>query len=194
MFNNLHKSNNIDQTQPQSSSQPTHVPPNIPVIPNPNRYPTLTFHRNVDRPSIYDCADFKYQPYWKYGPAEWFEILEQRFTVREVIFNDHKFFNVVKKLSADVMVRLENLLKSLDPGNRYNAVKQALLDRYTDSDSVIISKFFSDVTLGNRTSSEFLEALVASGKDIFSKHCISRIWCEMLPHLLCTHAIKAQHT
>ena len=79
--------------------------------------------------------------------------------MRGVISDDDKYFNVVKNLSANVTVRLENLLESLTPGNRYNPLKQVLLDRYTESDSVTIANFFSNVSLGTRNPTRVFKGI-----------------------------------
>ena len=119
-----------------------HVPPSPPGVPN----------------HVEDCTDFQYQPFWKHNPSEWFYVIERRFVKYRVFSDKDQYFNALKNLPRDFLVKVDNVLKSLVVGSKYTGLKRALIDKYVEDDSTRIKKFFENTSLGTRTPSEFLEA------------------------------------
>ena len=114
-------------------------------------------------------------------------MLKRRFAARRIISDDDKYYNVIENLSADVLIKMDNLLRSLPRGNKYYAVKSALLEKYVEREASRINSFFNNIKMDSRTLFEFLEALTASGRDIFPRDSILRIWSERLPPYISVH-------
>ena len=61
------------------------------------------------------------------------------------MISDDKYCNVIKNLSADVLIKIDNLLRSLPRGNKYHALKSALLEKYVESEAYRINSFFNNI-------------------------------------------------
>ena len=112
---------------------------------------------------VFDNAEFKYHPFMRSNPKEWFEVLEQKFYKRNVTSDSDKYFNVIKNLPQDILTKIQYLLESLPENDRYESVKRALIDKFVTKDEVKISNLFSATGMGSMTPSEYLELLTASG-------------------------------
>ena len=55
--------------------------------------------------------DFKFEPFWKHNPSEWFYKLERRFETYRVTSDDDKYFNVVKNLTPDVLAKVDKFIE-----------------------------------------------------------------------------------
>ena len=95
--------------------------------------------------------------------------------------DDDKYFHVVKNLTHDVLLKIDNFLESLPVDNKYLTLQQALLERYTEKEENKLDKFLNNAVMGPRTPSEFLEFLTATGANIFPRDSILKIWYERLP-------------
>ena len=155
--------------------QPAHVE-NYKQPPNP-----MAFH--IPNPAFYrDNADIKFHPFMKQNPREWFEMLEQRFEARNVLADHDRYFNVIKNLPADVLSKVEFLLNSLSPHNKYETLKRALVEKFSIEEETRINNFLNNTSMGTLTPSEFLEYLTASGNGFFPRNSILKVWLERLPN------------
>ena len=103
-------------------------------------------------------------------------MLERRFEVYRVESDDDKYFHVVKNLTHDVLLKIDNFLESLPVDNKYLTLQQALLERYTEKEENILDTFLNNGIMGPRYPSEFFECLTATGTNIFPRDSILRIW------------------
>lgn len=88
---------------------PTTAVASMPLFPPPITLAPTHIHVQNTRYN----PDFRFQPFWKVNPVEWFNLLERRFETYDVISDEDKYFNIVKNLTPDVLVKVDNILKSL---------------------------------------------------------------------------------
>ena len=154
---------NLFQNNPRPFSQQ----PNLPIYSDSYRPPLPQ-----SEGAVFDNAEFKYHPFMKSNPEEWFAILEQKFEKRNVTLDSDKYYNVIKNLPQDVLTKVQYLLESLPDNDRYETVKRALIDKFVTKDDVKISNLFNSTGIGSMTPSEYLEFLTASGKNILNQEAI----------------------
>ena len=183
-------SNNSQQNNINNNSVDNNL--NSRVCENPHSFQNFNFppenRLNLRDNQVIDCFDFKYQDFWKHSPTEWFNVLERRFIKYNVVNDEDKYFNVLKNLPQDVLVKIDNKLKSLVTGSKYPDLKLALINKYEECETIKIDKLFSGAFLGTRKPSEFLEALTAASSTLdMPRHTILKIWAERLPSYISAH-------
>ena len=196
-LNNNNNNNNVNQEAlPQFLNNnvgqqilPQALNNNIQVLHNPvPNIPQNQAQIQVDNQVAYgnydlrfDKADIKFHPFMKHNPREWFLMLERRFEVRNVTADEDKYFNVVKNLPPEILVKVEFLLRSLPQGNKYETLKRALIDKFIENEETRINNFLSNNSIGTLRPSEFFEFLNASGSGFLPRNSILKIWLERLP-------------
>lgn len=75
------------------------------------------------------------------------------FTVHRIKCADTKFMHVISVLSLE---EVDNVLSGLPPNRKYKAIKEALIQRISDSDAVRVRKLLENDELGDRTSNKIL--------------------------------------
>lgn len=128
-----------------------------------------------------DNSDFKFHPFMKQNPQEWFDMLEQRFTARNITDDRDKYYNVIKNLPPDVLNKVEHLLKSLPAGKKYSKIKGSLINKFSEKEDSRLTSFLSNTKMGTYSPTEFLEFLTAKGNEFFPRQIILKIWLEGLP-------------
>ena len=176
--NNLQPLNNVVEQAAVANPIPIQPaqPANLNQPPNPVAL-------QIPNPVLYrDNVDIKFHPFMKQNPNEWFEMLEQRFIARNVFADHDRYFNVIKNLPPDVLAKVEFLLKSLPPQDKYETLKRALIEKFSTKEETRINNFLNNTSMGTLTPSEFLEYLKATGNGFFPRNSILRVWLERLPN------------
>ena len=183
----LHNNNNNNLQQPINNNQQHQVLVDIEPIPAPIQpAPLVAQYPNqhlLGNPLLQrDNADIKFHPFMRQNPREWFEMLEQRFAARNLMADHDRYYNVIKNLPPEILVKVEYLLKSLPPQNKYETLKRALIEKFSEKEDTRINNFLNNTSMGALTPSEFLEFLTASGNVFFPRNSILKVWLERLPN------------
>jgi hypothetical protein len=75
-------------------------------------------------------------PFWPQDPAAWFQHIEAEFVISRVPLTSYLcYLHVIRALPADVVTAIRDITSNItaESVNAYNAVKQALLQRFTSS-------------------------------------------------------------
>ena len=109
-----------------------------------------------DRPDLSTIAALavKLPQFWTSMPNAWFENVEAQFSTRSITTELTKYEYVIQSLSCDVMQEVCGVLgKCRDSQTPYTVLKEALLKRYTVSESRRIEKLLTGVEMGDRRPS-----------------------------------------
>ena len=136
---------------------------------------------------IQNSSEFSFQQFWRHNPQLWFELFEQRLDSHRIVRDDDRYFNLVKNLSPDIITEMHDVLGSLPSGNKCETLKKSLLSKFVIGNREKLNKFFSNVDIGHKKPSEFLQFLFANGGSILDREAILKIWSERLPAHISLH-------
>jgi hypothetical protein len=100
---------------------------------------------------------FEPPPFWENKPSIWFTVLESNFTIDGVTADDFKYSYVVISLSEQQMHCVRDIVISPPPTDKYETLKQALTERYSDSQNKQLQQQLYNEELGNKTSTQLLD-------------------------------------
>ena len=82
---------------------------------------------------------------------------------------------------------MQDVLESAPVGNKYESLKQALLSKFVINNREKLNRFFSNVEMGHRKPSEYLQFLFANGVSILDRESILKVWSGRLPPHISLH-------
>ncbi|KAM9332927.1 ester hydrolase C11orf54 homolog isoform 2-T2 [Pholidichthys leucotaenia] len=99
--------------------------------------------------------------FWQDNPRCWFHVIEAQFAIWGVTADDTKFYHVVAALDGRTARHVGSLLDQPPTGNRYEALKAALTQRYTLSDSERAERLLTRTELGDGSAVDLMEKMLA---------------------------------
>ena len=164
---------------PQVPQVHTSISPSIPQA-NTTRLTPVQGVQSTETQAIqthyYDLTDFRFEQFWRHRPQQWFEMLERRFSVRGIRNDDDRYFVVVRNLLQDLLLELDDTLKALPFDNKYNTLRKALIDKFLVKEDDKLDKLFSNLNMGHKKPSEFLQFLFANGGGFIEREKILNIY------------------
>ena len=76
---------------------------------------------------------------------------------------------------------MDDTLKALPHNNKYSSLKNTLLDKFVMKEDDKLDKLFSNLNMGHKKPSKFLQFLYANGGSFMERESILNIWCKRLP-------------
>lgn len=92
----------------------------------------------------------------KANPDLWFAQLERLFNLNNVVADDRKFDLVSVHLEADIALAAEDLLLKPPENDKYNALKQRLLDKFAESPDSKLRKLLHGGDMAGKKPTEIL--------------------------------------
>lgn len=129
-------------------------------------------------------VEIKISPFWTSRASVWFRMLEMQFTKNGVIADDMKLSHLVANLPEQVVLVIEHVLSNLPNTEQYEAVKQALLAHYAESQEDKYRKMATQCHLGSRRPSEFLLELRSLGGNNMDPNYVKTLWLDKMPREL----------
>lgn len=133
-----------------------------------------------------NAVTLKLPPFWPNLPLHWFHQIESQFNTRGINTERTKYDYLISSLTQDVITTVFDVLQDIVTTNNatpYTTLKNALISRYTKSDSTKIEFLLSDADIGDRKPSEFyhsLKNLMGSSQMVSSDFILNR-WMKRLP-------------
>lgn len=153
--------------------------PGIPPIP-----PTV----RVSEPQV-NAVSVRLSPFWTNLPNAWFMTTEAAFATSGITREHTKYGCVLQVLTQDVASMVYDVMKDISTTNAdrpYTLLKDALINRYTVSESRRIETLISGVDIGDRTPSEFYRHLtsLAGSSEVMNDKLILELWTRRLPRMV----------
>jgi hypothetical protein len=134
-------------------------------------------------------------PFWPQDPAAWFQHIEAEFLIARVPLTSYLcYLHVVRALPADVVTAIRDITSNItaESVNAYDAVKQALLQRFTSSALQRCFQLLDAPPLGDRNIAAHysqLRSLIPADADVL----FNAIFLRTLPaHISTALASKAE--
>lgn len=133
-----------------------------------------------------DVADIakisvKVPPFWAECPEIWFAQIEAQFANSRITGDKAKFNTVVAAVESNVLQQVSDAILNPPLRNKYDNLKQTIIQRYTQSDHKKLSKLLSNMSLGDKQPSHFLNELKHLGGDRLQEDVLKTIWLNAMP-------------
>lgn len=119
--------------------------------------------------------------FWKNKPKLWFIQLEAQFANSSIIQDLTKYNTVVAALDENVLDFVIDILTDPPVSNKYEALKNALLTRLTDTEESRIKKLLTDMDLGDKRPSDLLRQMKGLAGNAISEDVVKSLWLQRLP-------------
>jgi len=121
-------------------------------------------------------------PFWKGDPAIWFAQIEAQFALSGITNDTTKYFHVISAVDTGILSQVADIIQIPPVTEKYkNTLKTRLIDIYTDSKEKKLRKLLSDVELGDRKPSVFLNEMQRLGGNALSNELLKSLWLQHLP-------------
>lgn len=119
--------------------------------------------------------------FWRNRPKLWFTQLEGAFLSHRVRSDDTRYGAVIRHLDQETMIAIEDVLDDLPLIGKYEAVKNALITRFSDSLEKQLRTLLSDIDLGDRTPSALLREMRTLAGANVTDELLRTLWLQRLP-------------
>jgi hypothetical protein len=130
----------------------------------------------MDQPPqlIVAAATAKLPNFWPTDPETWFVTVDAEFQVTNITADATKFAHVVKVLDKETALRLRSLLNNPPTEDKYQALKDAILAKFTLSDSERADGILHPAPLGDTDASLYMDRMLQlrgnGAEDLLFRH------------------------
>ncbi len=78
-----------------------------------------------------NAVALKLPPFWARKPKAWFAQAEAQFAIRNITVDDTKYYYIVAALDNDIADRVADFIESPPNNNKYDGIKNRLVDAYS---------------------------------------------------------------
>lgn len=135
---------------------------------------------NGDTPKI-SRVTVKVPPFWATQPQIWFAQIESQFDICGVSTDLTKFNTIVGNIESSVLTQVTDAVLTPPENDKYENLKKAIIERYTDSEQSRMRKLLSDVDLGDKKPSQLYNELRQLGGEKINADFLKNIWLQRLP-------------
>lgn len=135
----------------------------------------------VDSKSALSRVTVKVPPFWATQPQIWFAQIESQFEICGVSTDLTKFNTIVGNIESSVLTQVTDAVLCPPEKEKYENLKKAIIERYSDSEQARMRKLFSDVDLGDKKPSQLYNELRQLGGEKINGDFLKNIWLQRLP-------------
>lgn len=129
----------------------------------------------------HEFRNIKLPAFWRNYPKLWFSQLESEMTTYRVKSDDTKYNTIIRHLDEQTMVAVSDIVENPPATDKYNKLKNALIQRFTHSIEKQLRTLIGDIELGDKTLSALLrEMRTLAGADV-SDNMLKTLWLQRLP-------------
>ncbi|GFS54594.1 uncharacterized protein TNIN_131251 [Trichonephila inaurata madagascariensis] len=144
-----------------------------------NSNDSSTFNLGDTNTEIHKVA-VKPPAFWRSKPKLWFLQLEAQFSNSGVSNDTTKYNIVVAALDENVLDFVVDILSN-PPHDKYETLKNALLNKLTDTEESRLKKLLTDMELGDQRPSDLLRQMKNLAGSSISDELIKSLWLQRLP-------------
>jgi len=136
----------------------------------------------------------KLPSFWTSNPSGWFHQAEAQFGLRGITNDQTKFWYLVAALDSDASVRAASFLQNPPQHNKYEELRNFLLNAYGLSEEERARRLFAITDLGDARPSELAERILQLNGESPKHFCLRHIFLQAMPmsvrQVLTTSPIK----
>ncbi|XP_075150656.1 uncharacterized protein LOC142224755 [Haematobia irritans] len=157
-------------------------------IPNGNQrnfHDQLLFQQNTTPGALeISAASVKLPQFWTSCPEAWFIHSEIQFANKGITQSNTKYEHIVTALPEEVVMTVLDFIQNPPSDDRYERIKQILIERHTISEHKRLDKILSNTEIGDRKPSEFFRSLSLLAGTNFGPDFLTKLWIRKLPKKL----------
>lgn len=134
-----------------------------------------------DAATVGAVSTVKLPPFWAKKVSLWFTQVEATFAVHRIKSDETKYIHVISELSPQYLEEVEDVLSGLPANRKYEAIKEALIKRLSDSDTARVRKLLENEELGDRTPTQFWRHLKKLSNSSVTNEFLVEMWKTRLP-------------
>lgn len=138
-------------------------------------------HETEDTAHVSAVSTVKLPPFWSKKVPLWFTQVEAVFAVHRVIKDDTKYMHVISELGPQYLEEVEDIITNPPVSGKYEAIKNALIKRFSDSDAARVRKLLENEELGDRTPTQFWRHLKKLSSSSLTDDFLVEMWKTRLP-------------
>lgn len=119
--------------------------------------------------------------FWLEDPELWFAHLEEQFDMSGITQDSMKYSHVLSHLKLRYSREIRDVITSTREGNKYLAIKNALIQRLTVSQEQRLRQPLEHKELGDRKPSQFLRHLQTLAGNSTFEQLLRSMWLRRLP-------------
>lgn len=128
-----------------------------------------------------DKVALRAPPFWPDEPELWFAQLESQFTLIGLTQDSTKYAHVLSQLDTKYAKEVKDVITNPPPTEKYEAIKNALIQRVSASQEQRIYQLLEHEELGDRKPSQFLRHLRTLAGTTVPDQLLRTLWLARLP-------------
>lgn len=125
--------------------------------------------------------DIKITTFWRARPKLWFVSLESEFAAFKIRADEAKYRVIVRHLDEQTMLAVADILEQPPGLNKYDTLKNALIERFSDSVEKQMRILLSEMELGDKKPSILFREMRALAGTNISDNLLRTLWLQRLP-------------
>lgn len=124
--------------------------------------------------------------FWVNSPYTWFVQAEAQFVLHNVRSDRLRYHLIISALPQDMVETVIDVLQNPPDTNKYENLKQTLINRNSISEDVRLERLISDEQMGDRKPSDFYRhlKLLAGTSGIVTDALLTKLWLRRLPSVV----------
>ena len=124
----------------------------------------------------------KLPTFWHKQPKLWFAQIESEFTVYRIRSEDIKYSSVIRHLDEQALVAISEIVENPPEIDKYNQLKKALINRFTDSEEKRLRQLLAGIELNDKKPTELLREIRQLSGGSLADNILHSIWLQRLPY------------
>lgn len=134
----------------------------------------------MNQPTIARVA-VKIPPFWIKNIPLWFLQIESQFVTSGVTNEDTKFHMLIAHLESDVLDRISDLVMKPPTKNKYQALKERLIEEFSVSEAKRIKVLLNDLQLGDNKPTHLLREMKKLSQGAIDDTVLKTMFLEHMP-------------
>ena len=130
---------------------------------------------------IMDVRNIKLPAFWIRNPTLWFAQVDAQFHKKRVTSDNSKYYAVIAMLDSNILEKVSDLIESPPQADKYQSLKTALINRFTDSQQKQLHLLVTDLELGDKTPSQLLREMRTLAAGSLSEEALRTLWLQRIP-------------
>lgn len=137
-------------------------------------------HNTLNYPAVNRVA-VKISPFWKTDPSIWFAQVEAQFDLGGITNETTKYNHIVSAVDTEILSQVSDIIQKPPETDRYQALKNRLIELFTDSQESKLRRLLGDMRLGDKKPSILLNEMQRLGGLACSAQLLKTLWLQQLP-------------
>lgn len=144
---------------------------------------TPTMDAGLDHTTDTDSIkNVKIPIFWAHNPKLWFVHIEAQFHSNNIKGDVTKYYAVVSALDCNTLQQIADLLEKPPASKKYDALKAALIDAFSDSSERQLKKLLTEMELGDQRPSQLLRQMKSLAENKVTEDVLRTLWLQRLPN------------